>query len=501
MEYSQHRDHHRQNQDAVGQPAAEGTDTDGHTADGSGNSGDATVVCLLCLGIMQSLDGRGSGLTATQCRGGPAVALPDRGAGGGSWLLASDSSPAGIARTISVEGHDPSAVAPKLSLPPGVLLRQAATLQALRSLLPHAPWLSPAQAINLPGVKMAKRHALTPLLAAELGYEVQSSAEVTVAVMWVHPGSNEEVGFLFPGSGNQGKRHKRRRGERNVTNLASIGRTGAIGTQVAALGPGQLKQACGVPPLPPTHCAQAAVRVARGAVYVGGRYRKLARDISQFPRLQGKAVTSVEEELVRHLLPGLRCDSHNLKSAGREDCDVRMLGRGRPFVLEVINARAAMPDAVYFQAAEDALTASGCGVEAEGVCAADKGDYAALKLGDATQRTSYSALCRLSAEPTLQQLADVSSMKELQLAQHTPRRVLWQRAADSVRPRLVHDLKCIAVPGTKHHVVLELTTQGGTHIKQFVDYDNGRTVPSLGTLLGCSAEMLQLDVTDVDTDF
>ena len=30
--------------------------------------------------------------------------------------------------------------------------------------------------------------------------------------------------------------------------------------------------------------------------------------------------------------------------AGREDFDVRMLGDGRPFVLEIINARAACPD-------------------------------------------------------------------------------------------------------------------------------------------------------------
>lgn len=58
----------------------------------------ATAVCPLCLGIMQSLDA--GGLSETQRDGGAAVALPDRDAGGGSWLLTTDSSPAGLAASI-----------------------------------------------------------------------------------------------------------------------------------------------------------------------------------------------------------------------------------------------------------------------------------------------------------------------------------------------------------------------------------------------------------------
>ncbi len=47
------------------------------------------------------------------------------------------------------------------------------------------------------------------------------------------------------------------------------------------------------------------MRVARGPVYVGGRYRKLARDISHSPWLPGKAVTSVE--VISPMHPCLRC--------------------------------------------------------------------------------------------------------------------------------------------------------------------------------------------------
>jgi tRNA U54 and U55 pseudouridine synthase Pus10 len=39
------------------------------------------------------------------------------------------------------------------------------------------------------------------------------------------------------------------------------------------------------------------------------------------------------------LAPHLRADRIKFMAAGREDMDVRMLGGGRPFVLEVLNAR------------------------------------------------------------------------------------------------------------------------------------------------------------------
>ena len=41
--------------------------------------------------------------------------------------------------------------------------------------------------------------------------------------------------------------------------------------------------------------------------------------------------------------------------AGREDMDVRMLGGGRPFVLEILNQRAAMPALDTFAILEEQL--------------------------------------------------------------------------------------------------------------------------------------------------
>ena len=38
-------------------------------------------------------------------------------------------------------------------------------------------------------------------------------------------------------------------------------------------------------------------------------------------------------------------------------------------------------------------------------------------------------------------------------------------------------------------------------LQEFVHSDNGRTVPSLGSLLGCEAQILELDVEEVHMDY
>lgn len=45
-----------------------------------------------------------------------------------------------------------------------------------------------------------------------------------------------------------------------------------------------------------------------------------------------------------------------------------------------------------------------------------------------------------------------------------------------------------------HFLELRLSTQAGTYIKEFVHGDLGRTRPSLRTLLGSPADILQLDL-------
>jgi tRNA pseudouridine synthase 10 len=61
-----------------------------------------------------------------------------------------------------------------------------------------------------------------------------------------------------------------------------------------------------------------------------------------------------------------------------------------------------------------------------------------------------------------------------------------------VRDKLIHCLKMHQV--SKHSAVLEVWASAGTYIKEFVHGDLGRTIPSVGSLIGKEVDILQLDV-------
>jgi tRNA pseudouridine synthase 10 len=78
-----------------------------------------------------------------------------------------------------------------------------------------------------------------------------------------------------------------------------------------------------------------------------------------------------------------------------------------------------------------------------------------------------------------------------------------------VRPKQIYRLNIQKLPtktlGTDEHQVpkrhfarLILDTEAGTYIKEFVHGDLGRTNPSFASLAGAAADILDLDVLEVD---
>lgn len=101
-------------------------------------------------------------------------------------------------------------------------------------------------------------------------------------------------------------------------------------------------------PIPGEICASPIklekVTVQGPIVFVAGRYKKVCRELSQTPWiLHGKRVMedSVQEFIVAEVAPyfDVPHENVNFSSSGREDVDVRCLGKGRPFVLEISNSK------------------------------------------------------------------------------------------------------------------------------------------------------------------
>ena len=96
----------------------------------------------------------------------------------------------------------------------------------------------------------------------------------------------------------------------------------------------------------------------------------------------------------------------------------------------------------------------------------------------------------------------ILSLKGKKLAQRTPDRVAHRRA-DLIRRREVVDVhEPIIETGTDNTTEIELTLrcESGTYVKETIHGDNGRTQPSIASLLKAKCEVLWLDVGDIHAD-
>ena len=130
----------------------------------------------------------------------------------------------------------------------------------------------------------------------------------------------------------------------------------------------------------------------------------------------------------------------------------------------------------------------------------DKEAYRGMHEGSEEKEKAYTAVCWASRALAPEDLARLSAMRDVVVHQQTPVRVLHRRSP-AVRPRTVRRVTAEGVPGAPRFFTLTLRTQAGTYIKEFVHGDFGRTRPNVGELLGCRADILQLDVTDIEMAF
>jgi len=92
-------------------------------------------------------------------------------------------------------------------------------------------------------------------------------------------------------------------------------------------------------------------------------------------------------------------------------------------------------------------------------------------------------------------IKDTEQSLPLTIHQATPLRVLHRRA-NLIRERQIYNLYAIRID--EHHFRLELSTQAGTYVKEFVHGDLGRTIPSMASLLQTKTNLLLLDCEGIE---
>ena len=256
------------------------------------------------------------------------------------------------------------------------------------------------------------------------------------------------------------------------------------------------------------------VKVEVHAVYLYGRYRKYKRGIPQtkWPcrDCKGKGCkrcagtgkmyqTSVEEIIAAHLMEITKASGHALHGMGREDIDARMLGNGRPFVMELKEPKLRKKVLVDLKVLQKAINEKANGdVEIEGLRFSNLKELRELK--DRKSQKSYIAEIEFAEAGKVDKAALDKAFEGLRgtaLNQRTPERVAHRRA-DLVRNRTVRAIDgTVTGPSTAR---VSITGDAGIYIKELISGDGGRTVPSLACLLGIGCKVLALDVVHIHDD-
>ncbi|VDM53038.1 unnamed protein product [Angiostrongylus costaricensis] len=210
----------------------------------------------------------------------------------------------------------------------------------------------------------------------------------------------------------------------------------------------------------PTRSCSFSISFEREPVILAGRYCKFSRFLPQSPwsfedkmapRESGNSVSEKIVDLMK--LKFGACEARFIAS-GREDMDVRMLGDGRPFAVELRNCH---------------FTKSLRGEEV------DK-----LRIGEEEKKKQYVAYCYSTLPISDELLEKVLKQVPVELLQKTPVRVLKRRTLLE-RSRVIHSMETLRLDS--HHFLVR---------------------PSLADLLNVSQgelDIIELDVEKVDLEW
>lgn len=177
-----------------------------------------------------------------------------------------------------------------------------------------------------------------------------------------------------------------------------------------------------------------------------------------------------------------------------------MLGEGRPFILEIHNAKNPYVSLDEIIKVEDEINSSTKLVKIRDLQKIKKKFCDKLKEGEEHKKKTYRCVVYVSKEltPEKVKILEDHKGKEFVIDQETPIRVLHRRTL-ATRKKKIHNLEFEII--NPNFLIVDLETQAGTYIKEFIHGDLGRTNPNLGAILDCEADILQLDVLSIVFDW
>jgi tRNA pseudouridine synthase 10 len=242
------------------------------------------------------------------------------------------------------------------------------------------------------------------------------------------------------------------------------------------------------------------------SLYVYGRYKKYSRKLPQTKwyckicrgkgckkcNYTGKLYdSSVQERISKIFLKYAQGEDESFHGCGREDVDVKMLGNGRPFVLEIKNPKIRNLDLNKITSEINKTNKEF--VEVSSLRFSDHKEIERLKAAEF--KKTYRATVKFDKIINNEKLKKATlCLRDSKIGQLTPSRVAHRRA-DMVREKHIYSCDVESVDGSM--AVLTLETESGTYIKELVSGDNGRTKPSISQIMKIPCKVTKLDVIEI----
>jgi tRNA pseudouridine synthase 10 len=239
------------------------------------------------------------------------------------------------------------------------------------------------------------------------------------------------------------------------------------------------------------------VNVQINSIFLKSSYRKLVGGIAQtkWRGSDGEGITpSIEKMLEEVLLPMYKGEKLKFHGAGREDVDVKMLGQGRPFIVEILEPRVRNVDLSKLHL--EFNKRFGSMVEVYGFGEASYLDVPRLKLETEKRKKSYRVVFETEREVSGEELSELSKkLAGCLVKQRTPLRVL-KRRGDRVRRKMVYEASFKSLGENRYEA--RVTCSGGLYVKELLHGDGGRTVPSVAELLNTKVKIVEMEVTGIE---
>ena len=231
-------------------------------------------------------------------------------------------------------------------------------------------------------------------------------------------------------------------------------------------------------------------------ILLEGRYWKRGRNISHTPWITREGARLYPYSLYDFFNESLKevyeAEEIVIHASGREDVDARMLGTGRPLVIEVKKPGFRQVD---LDIVNELLYSDLIEARVEGYSSRSRIEY--LK-GEGSKKSKIYKLLVYSVKPVTQdKLVFLEEyFRDKVIKQRTPTRILG-RKKDRVRIRRVYEIKNMYID--EHLFETIIYCDGGLYVKELIHGDKGRTTPSYAEVLNSELYPLEIDVFGVET--